>query len=176
MTDSLSNTIADFPTLQRHVGTWEGRFLFIDPDTGEPVDSHACKLEIGHQGNLYTQRNTYTWEDGRVEVHDFPGVFVNGELVIDSHDLTGFAVETNEGGYTDKQGGADTILFYATYKPESHRAGVDVWDLIRITNETQRYRTWQIKGGDKVVKLCHVDEHRTSSENAFNPEMHPPQK
>ena len=62
---AVTDTIADFPILQRHVGTWEGTFTFLDPDTGTAVDTHRCKLEIGHQGGLYAQRNTYTWEDGR---------------------------------------------------------------------------------------------------------------
>ena len=136
--------------------------MFLDADTGEVQDTHACKLEIGHRGDRYSQRNTYTWADGRVEVHDFPGVFEAGELHIDSKDLTGYCKELSH----------DTIMFYATYKEGSHREGVDVWDLIRITTPIQRYRTWQIKAGDKVVRLCHVDEHRTSSENAFIPQMH----
>ena len=42
-------------------------------------------------------------------------------------------------------GGSDTVLFYAGYKPGSHREGVDTWDLIRITSQTQRYRTWQVQ-------------------------------
>lgn len=136
--------------------------MFLDADTGEVQETHACKLEIGHRGDRYSQRNTYTWPDGRVEVHDFPGVFDGGELRIDSKDLAGYCKELSE----------DTIMFYASYKKGSHREGVDVWDLIRLTSETQRYRTRQIKGGEKVVRLCHVDEHRTSSANAFIPQMH----
>ena len=53
--------MANFPVLAKHVGTWEGTFTFIDPEGGA-VDTHRCKLEIGHQGGLYSQRNTYTWE------------------------------------------------------------------------------------------------------------------
>ena len=41
------DTIEQFPILQRHIGTWEGTYMFIDPDTGKVVDRHRCKLEIG---------------------------------------------------------------------------------------------------------------------------------
>ena len=126
----------------------QGTFTFFDPETGAVTDKHQCKLEIGHKDNLYSQRNTYTWEDGRQEVHDFPGEFKDGKVLIDAKDLIGYAEELSD----------DTVLFYATYKPESHRAGVDVWDLIRLTGESQRYRTWQIKAGPKVVTLVQVNE------------------
>lgn len=138
-------------------------------------DHHRCKLEIGHKGELYSQRNTYTWADGRVEVHDFPGYFTKGRIVIDSQDVLGYALEmAADNGHVApmKRGGADTILFYAGYRPGSHRAGADVWDLIRLTSPDKRFRTWQIQAGGRVVRLCEVAETRTSAANVFLGDMH----
>ena len=143
--------------------------------TGAVEDHHQCKLEIGHKGELYSQRNTYTWADGRTEVHNFPGYFKQGRIVIDSPDVLGYAVEMSaDNGHVApmKRGGADTILFYAGYRPGSHRAGADVWDLIRLTAEDKRFRTWQICAGGRVVRLCEVAETRTSAANIFLADMH----
>ena len=48
---------------------------------------------------------------------------------------------------------------------------VDTFDLIRIVNvdgaADHRYRTWQVKAGDELMKIVHVEERRTSTENNF---------
>lgn len=83
-------------------------------------------------------------------------------MFIDADDLHGYAEELEE----------DTIIFYAAYKDGSHRAGADVWDLIRLTSESVRFRTWQIQAGGNVVRLCEVAETKSSSQNAFLSDMH----
>ena len=91
-----------------------------------------------------------------------PALRQDGRVFIDADDLHGYAEELEE----------DTIIFYAAYKDGSHRAGADVWDLIRLTSAETRFRTWQIQAGGNVVRLCEVAETKSSSRNAFIPGMH----
>ena len=81
-----------------------------------------------------------------------PALWQDGRVFIDAEDLHGYAEELEE----------DTIIFYAAYKDGSHRAGADVWDLIRLTSAETRFRTWQIQAGGNVVRLCEVAETKSS--------------
>jgi len=151
------------PLLKRHLGTWKGTYTHIDA-SGQVTDKHACQLEIGIRGKRYTQRNTYIWDDGRTEVWDFPGYFdENDRLCIDSPKIEGYAVEMD----------ADTMGFYGVYKgtPEV----VDTWDLLRLFSDTHRYRTWQVRKGDGLLKIVHVEENKSSSDDAFKEDMHLPE-
>lgn len=65
-----------------------------------------------------------------------------------------------------------TILFFATLKEALANSGgapADTFDLLRIFDKenTLRYRTWQVKAGDQLAKLVHVEERRVCDENVF---------
>ena len=51
------------------------------------------------------------------------------------------------------------------------KISVDTFDLIRIvdieTEAAHRYRTWQVKANDELMKIVHVEEHNTSRDNSF---------
>ena len=46
---------------------------------------------------------------------------------------------------------------------------VDTFDLIRIVDKAKmhRYRTWQVKANENLLKLVHVDERRVHSKNTY---------
>ncbi len=68
--------------IARHFGTWEGESVNVDTQ-GNVVDKHKTKIEIGAKGNKYSQRNTYTWPDGKTEIKIFLGEFDStGKLII----------------------------------------------------------------------------------------------
>jgi hypothetical protein len=156
----------------KHVGTWEGTYTHIGCD-GKVTDVHDCKIEIGIHGDLHSQRNTYTWRDEpggeptKTESFLFPGRFDrDGVAWIEADKISGW------GRALDADG---TVLFYGGFKPATMTADskvtVDTFDLIRIVNvdgaADHRYRTWQVKAGDELMKIVHVEERRTSSENNF---------
>ena len=109
--------------------------------------------------------NTYQWKDeaGNItkeEVFDFPGYFDRSGIVhFDSEKIVGW------GKVVDSADGADgTIIFYGAYKAAPYP---DTFDLIRIFGKdgSKRYRTWQVKLQDELLKVVHVTENRTSREN-----------
>lgn len=153
-------------TFLKHIGTWEGSYTHIGSD-GQVLDRHECRLEIGMHGEYYSQRNTYVWRDAdgnatKTEVKEFPGKFDrDGVAWIESERIAGW------GRSLDVHG---TVLFYGAYKvPPGAGPAPDTFDLLRIFNKegTHRYRTWQVKSGEKLLKLVHVDERRVSDANEF---------
>ena len=105
------------PAIARHFGTWEGRAFVLSPE-GEVLDRHATKLEIGAREKHYSQRNTYTWADGRPQrVFEFPGLFDDGgHLWIGGERLKGECSILSD----------DAIVFTAAYKPEGDLEDVTV--------------------------------------------------
>lgn len=107
------------PALARHFGTWEGSCVYLSPD-GEVLDRHNTKLEIGARGKHYSQRNTYTWSDGRQRSFELRGVFDDaGKLcLIESGLLKGECISIGE----------DIVIFTASYKASGDLENVTVSD------------------------------------------------
>lgn len=156
------------PAFLKHIGTWEGAYTHIRPDL-TVIDRHDCRVELGMHGVYYSQRNTHIWRDGdgnvtKMEILDFPGKFDrDGTVWIESERLAGWAKALDTDG---------SIIFFATLKAALDNSGgarPEIFDLLRIFNkeETLRYRTWQVKAGDELAKLVHVEERRVCGENAF---------
>ena len=147
-----------------HIGCWEGTYTHIGKD-GKVNDHHYCKLEIGIHGKYYSQRNTYQWKDenGKVtkeEVYEFPGEFDrSGYVRIVSPKIAGWGKVVDS---VDE--GDGTIVFYGVYNAPPFP---DTFDLIRLFDKTgsRRFRTWQVKLKDDLLKVVHVEELRTSREN-----------
>ena len=140
-----------------HFGVWEGEALHMNLQ-GEIIDRHSIRLDIGARGSKYSQRNTYTWPDGRKQVLDFPGHFdeTTGKLLLESERLAGECIVIDE----------DTILFKAGYKGQM--GGVSMFDLIRVSSDRKtRCRTWQMFKEGKPWKIVNVIEQQVSSEDAF---------
>lgn len=154
------------PGFLKHIGMWEGSYTHIGPD-GQVLDRHECRIEIGMHGSFHSQRNTYTWrnDDGvvtKTEILDFPGMFDrDGVLWIENERISGRAMALDVDG---------TVVFYAGYKMAGGVGPApDCYDVLRIFNEeeTLRYRTWQVKSGEKLLKLVHVEETRISDANSY---------
>jgi hypothetical protein len=127
-----------------------GTYIHLTP-TGEVTDRHACFIEIAVRGERYSQRNTYEWADGRVEVHYFPGILSEGKVVIDTPRLSGTGFEIDE----------DSIMFHARFKDND----ASLYDFIRALGDSKRARTWQVCKDGAVSKLVHVEEERVASES-----------
>lgn len=152
-TENIKGNNEWHPLFLKHLGTWEGYYRKIDPKTGETRETHRSKIEVGVRGHRYSQKNTYTWDDGRVEEHIFPGRLHEGQFVIESERLKAISLVVLD----------DAHVFYAEFK---QRPG-DVVDTIRLLTPTKRARTWQVRDGEDIVEIVHVEEEKTSSEDAY---------
>lgn len=140
------------PLLLKHLGTWEGHYKKINIRNGE-VEKHNCKIQVGVRGDNYSQRNTYTWEDGRQETYEFAGRMTNGRLEVESDRLIGYGLFISD----------DVIMFYAKIKGKD----IDFWDCIRLLGENRRVRTWQVSEQQEPVQFILVQEEKTSSEDTY---------
>lgn len=81
----MAETSQDFQypaVIAQFFGTWEGKSVHMSPE-GEVLDTYSTKIEIGVKGRLYSQRNSYTWPDGRKTAKEYPGEFdPDGKLFI----------------------------------------------------------------------------------------------
>lgn len=148
------------PLLLRHLGTWKGKLVRLDSSTGEIVERHTTKIEPGVRGNKYSQRNTYTWDDGRTEVWEFAGrMQPDGSLKVWSGRLGGLMKVVDK----------DSCVFYAKYEMEGRGAGLttDVWEFIRLLTDTHRVRTWQIVKKGKACEVAHILEDKVSDDDTY---------
>ena len=149
-----------------HIGSWEGTYTHLGKD-GKVLDYHYCRLDIGIHGKYYSQRNTYWWKDeaGKVtkeEAYLFHGAFDNtGFCRIDSEKIVGWGkvIDSNDAANA-------SIIFYGSYKAAPFP---DTFDLIRQFDAegNKRFRTWQVKLKDDLLKIVHVEENRASRENTM---------
>jgi hypothetical protein len=131
----------------RHVGDWEGTYTQIDR-LGRILDHHRSRLECRIDGDTWSQKNRYTWDDGRVEEKQFDGTFVaDGRVAFDTPRLKGVA--------NDADGRAITLHWTYTHEPAN-----EYYEIITLVDDTHRARTWQHFEGGKFVKLTIIDERK----------------
>ena len=122
-------------------------------------------MDFPNRYRYYSQRNTYQWldADGKVTKEEawlFPGEFDRtGFVRIDADKIEGWGKVIASDDAAD--GG---IIFYGAYKAPPRP---DTFDLIRLFDAegNQRFRTWQVKMGNDLLKIVHVDEKRTARTN-----------
>ncbi len=139
--------MADFPVFERHLGVWEGTYTRMDAATGEIVDRHKSRLTCMRDGTAWSQRNEYTWDDGRTEVQEFGGTFQDGRLSFDTPRLVGEAWEVDD----------DTIVLRWVYRQEpDHQFS----EIITLESEDHRARIWKHFEKGAFAKLTVIDEKR----------------
>ena len=83
------------PAMLAHEGVWCGRYRTISLD-GEIVDEHASRVEclFPDDGPFhYVQRNTFSWDDGRVHKVEFGGVLRNERVYWDTDTFAGLRLD-----------------------------------------------------------------------------------
>ncbi len=142
------------PLLAKHEGYWEGEYTYLNPQ-GEVTDRHrshlACLFPDASTGFEYDQVNTYTWPDGRTEVHQFPGTYDGyGRMNFDTDRMRGVCWGLDE----------NTIYLTWIYKAE----GVDLrlFELIVLDESgNNRCRTWQWVRNGVIEQRTIINETRT---------------
>ncbi|MEV4573202.1 DUF3598 family protein [Nonomuraea jabiensis] len=143
---------ADMPLLARHEGEWEGEYLHLDRE-GNLIDRHRVQMTCAIlDDSVYHQTNRYVWDDGRTEVHEFPGTYLGGGRC-------GFDTERIKGEFRELDG--STIYLSWQYKAEGE--DLRLYEMIVLSEDGKsRSRVWQwIKDG-VCVKRTLINERRVS--------------
>jgi hypothetical protein len=127
------------PILASHVGVWEGWYRYYDATTGDLIDRHRsrlfCRLVNEDGVDLYRQTNHYFWEDGRVDVREFPAWYENGRIWWDNDLIKGWAGEMKPDDFNRSS------CLQWTRKDEP---GIYLYEMIQVNDaRTHRARTWQ---------------------------------
>ncbi|MEU6796472.1 hypothetical protein ABZ907_32675 [Nonomuraea wenchangensis] len=141
----------EMPLLARHEGEWEGEYLHLGRD-GALLDRHRVHMTCRIVGDAaYHQTNRYTWDDGRVEVHEFPAVHLGGgRCRIDTDRLEGEFREVDD----------STIYLTWRYKGRPLR----LFELIVLSEDGRsRSRVWQWLEDGVCVRRTLIDERRTGA-------------
>lgn len=146
------------PTLARHEGYWEGEYIYLDP-SGKEIDRHtsrlACLFPEDDSEFQYDQTNTYTWPDGRQEVHHFPGTYDGyGRMHFDTDRLKGITW------------GLDENVIYLTWVYKEEGTNLRLFELIVLDDSgNNRCRTWQWVRDGKIEMRTIINETRVIEEN-----------
>jgi hypothetical protein len=145
------------PLLARHDGEWEGTYTHVDP-SGHVVDRHRSHLScrFPKTGDFqYHQINTYTWDDGRSEVHEFPGSYDGyGRMHFDTERITGVTWALDEN------------TLYLTWVFREQGADLRLFELIVLSDDgNHRCRTWQWVRGGRIEMRTLIDESRITKEH-----------
>jgi len=143
----------DMKLLARHEGEWEGEYIHVDTD-GSVVDRHrsqlSCRFPEDDPEVAYRQVNTYTWDDGRQEVIDFPARYADGRIEFDTERIRGHAWEID----------ANTIVLTWVYQGQDD---MYLYEMIQLSHDGRnRARTWHWFSNDHIVRRTLINEHRTT--------------
>ncbi|MGW0811431.1 hypothetical protein [Nonomuraea sp. NPDC002799] len=141
---------ADMPLLARHEGEWEGEYLHLDRD-GNPIDRHRVLMTCTILDDaVYHQTNRYLWDDGRSEVHEFPGTYLGGGRC-------GFDTDRIRGEFWE----LDDTTIYLSWQYKGEGEDLRLYELIVLSADGKsRSRTWQWVKDGVCVKRTLINERR----------------
>ena len=152
---------ANFPSLDMHLGIWEGTYRYYDATTGKEVKTHQSKLILKREHNKWIQSNIYTYTDGKVEKFDFEAKVSENRLDFSFGRVEGFA------NGADHENFSGYVLFYFKMKgddvKEYHQIEQSNKEIIHLLSPTNRMRTWQLSEGGKPTMFCNIIETRDPS-------------
>ncbi len=122
----------NFKLFPHHSGIWEGTYTRYDQH-GKQLFAHKSCLTLRLDGNEWRQSNTYIFDNGRIEFHNFGMSPFNekGVMQYDNPRIKGEAWEDSNG---------KNILLWWTYKEEP---GTMLHEMITPIEPGHRTRVWQ---------------------------------
>jgi hypothetical protein len=139
------------PLLASNEGVWEGWYRYYEAATGKLVDQHRSRLfcRIADNGE-YHQTNHYYWEDGRIDVRDFPARYENGRIWFENEHINGWAAAMKPDDFD-----RSTCLNWTRVgEPDLY-----LYEMIQVSADRKnRARTWQWFRNDKCFQRTLIDE------------------
>jgi len=136
------------PDLLRHQGVWEGTYRHVDI-SGNLLDKYRSRIEciFPEEGQeVYIQKNTYTWPDGRTIETSFGSIIKFDKLFWDTPTFAGY-------GWIVKP---DTFVLDLDRKDD---IGARFCEMIVIGRyDNSRSRTWHWFRDGKCFKRTLCDE------------------
>lgn len=145
------------PTLARHEGVWEGRYVFLNANH-EKTDEHESRLicRFPESGLPYHQTNLYRWADGKRETRDFPAGVKDGRLFWDNDFINGWAADVK----LDDFGRTTMLNWTRTGEPDLY-----LYEMIQISDDNlARARVWHWYKADRLFQRTLINEHRISTD------------
>lgn len=157
----------DMPLLASNEGVWVGWYRHYDAD-GKLFDEHRSKLicRFPDEGPVpYHQTNIYQWEDGKVEVRDFPAGYADKHLLFDNDLIDGWAAEVplDTHGRTTmlnwvRKGEEDLYLYEMIQNSDCGNYRARVWQWFKdgrlnartLIDEERKTHNWQDEPADRV--------------------------
>jgi hypothetical protein len=150
----MSDIRTGMPVLLRHIGEWEGVYIYTDVD-GRELDRHNSHLscQLPESGPFdYYQINRYLWADGRTEEHHFPASYRDGRIWWDTDRIKGWASDVA----LDTEG-RTTMLYWVRKDLPDHY----LYEMIQISPcGSKRARTWHWFRHDELYQRTIIKEHR----------------
>lgn len=143
------------PLFEAHTGIWEGTYTRLN-EKGEVIDRHKSRLFLKMKGNRWIQKNEYTWDNGKKEVHDFGASTFDekGILHYNNHRIVGKAWEAG-----------DVICLEWQY---NEQPGTHLYEIITLLGDGHRMRTWQHSRNGKFEGLTMIEERRVAPQEAIS--------
>ena len=142
----------EMPLLARHEGEWEGTYTFIDRE-GKVIDKHRSHLKCAFPtvGEFpYHQTNSYTWDDGKTEVIEFPASYKDGKLWFDTERINGACWEVDD----------HCIVLHWIYVADPT---ITLYELIHLDDSgNNRTRTWHWLKDGVCFQRTIIDEKRVA--------------
>ncbi len=142
------------PLLCENEGIWEGWYRYYDAATGALTDQHKsrliCRL-IGEPGREeYHQTNHYFWDDGRIDVRDFPAWYEDGRIWWNNDLIQGWAAAMQPDDFN-----RSTCLNWTRH----NEPDVYLYEMIQVNEDrTKRARTWQWFRNGECYQRTLIDE------------------
>jgi hypothetical protein len=146
----MSNIRLEMPVLARHEGDWKGTYTLVDI-TGKVLDQHQSHLSCQFpedSSHDYYQINRYTWDNGKQETHQFPGIYQDKKLLFDTERILGKAWEIDD----------STVILWFSYKqvPDMY-----LYEMIQISPDNNyRARTWHWFKNHQIYQRTIIQEER----------------
>lgn len=146
---------AEMPVLYRHLGTWIGEYIYLDP-RGTVMDRHESRVtSLCPTDRRYIQVNQYAWPDGRLETRNFDAQFKNGRIWFDNDLILGWAADNRS---------ESVILQWRRKLDIQDNVNRIFHEMIQISdNNNHRCRTWQVLLNDVLEYRVVVTETRQST-------------
>lgn len=153
---------ADFrqrmPQLHDSEGVWEGWYRYYDAATGQLTDQHRsrllCRIIEADGKPPYHQTNQYFWEDGRIEIREFPADYRDGRIWFDNDLIYGWAAPMQPDDFH-----RTTVLNWT----RQNEPDIFLYEMIQHSdNGINRARTWQWFREGVCFQRTLIDEKRVA--------------